>query len=87
MTVEAERLIALEDRNRHHEVRHAHEILSVLVLCRYISGDFVPNTETVACGFFKPDSLPPLMTGKTTREHIDLSFRALNDPHWSVPFD
>ena len=60
MTVEAQRLIALEDRNRHHEVRHAHEILSVLVLCRYISGDFAPNTETLACGFFDPDALPPL---------------------------
>ena len=87
MTVEAERLIALEDRNRHHERRHAHEILSVLVLCRYISGDFAPNTETLACGFFKPDRLPPLATGKTTREHIELSLRAFNDPDWRVLFD
>lgn len=87
MTVEAERLIALEDRNRHHEKRHAHEILSVLVLCRYISGAFVPNTETQDCGFFTPDNLPPLETAKTTREHIEMSFRALADPNWPVFFD
>lgn len=87
MTVEAERLIALEDRNRHHEVRHAHEICSILVLCRYISGDFVPNTETVACGFFSPDALPPLATGKTTPDHIRMSYEAFNDPHWPVFFD
>lgn len=87
MTVEAQRLIALEDRNRHHEVRHAHEILSVLVLCRYISGDFAPNTETLACGFFDPDALPPLAMGKTTREHILMSRDALNDPNWPVFFD
>lgn len=87
MVVEAERLIALEDRNRHHEVPHAHEILSVLVLCRYVSGSFIPNTETVDCGFFPLDGLPPLATGKTTRAHIQLSHEALKDPHWFVPFD
>ena len=87
MTVEAERLIALEDRNRHHERRHAHEILSVLVLCRYVSGAFVPNTETRDCGFFTPDNLPPLETAKTTRAHIEMSFKALADPHWPVFFD
>ena len=87
MVVEAERLIALEDRNRHHEERHAHEILSVLVLCRYISGEFQPNTETVDSGFFTLDNLPPLSTGKTTREHIELSYRAFNDPDWKVLFD
>ena len=87
MTVEAERLIALEDRNRHHPKRHAHEILSVLTLCRYVSGQFVPNTETLACGFFTTDDLPELDTGRTTREHIEMSFRALNDPHWPVFFD
>ena len=87
MTVEAERLIALEDRNRHHEKRHAHEILSVLVLCRYVSGAFVPNAETQDCGFFTPDNLPPLETAKTTREHIEMSFSALADPNWPVFFD
>lgn len=87
MTVEAERLIALEDRNRHHERRHAHEILSVLVLCRYVSGAFVPNAETQDCGFFTPDNLPPLETAKTTRAHIEMSFKALADPHWAVLFD
>ena len=87
MVVEAERLIALEDRNRHHADRHAHEILTVLVLCRYVSGEFVPNTETTDCGFFTPDRLPPLGTGRTTHEHIELSYRALEDPCWPVLFD
>ena len=87
MVVEAERLIALEDRNRHHPKRTAHEILSVLVLCRYVSGSFQPNTETVDSGFFTLDDLPPLGTGKTTREHIELSYKALNDPEWKVLFD
>jgi len=87
MVVEAERLIALEDRNRHHAVPHAHEICSVLVLCRYVSGAFAPNIETVDCGWFSPDDLPPLATGKTTPEHIDMSYKALKDPHWPVLFD
>ena len=37
--------------------------------------------------FFTMDNLPSLATGKTTREHIELSYRALNDPHWQVFFD
>ena len=87
MRVEAVRLIALEDRNRHHPVRHFHEICSILVLCEYISGDFVPNTETVACGWFPPDALPKLNEGKTTYEHVELCFRAAQDPNWQTLFD
>ncbi len=87
MTVEARRLIALEDRNRHHPVRHAHEICSILVLCDHVSGDFIPNTETVACGWFSRDALPTINEGKTTLEHIDLSFRAAADPEWQTIFD
>lgn len=87
MVVEAERLIALEDRNRHHEKPHAHEICSVLVLCQYVSGEFAPNAETVTCGFFPPDNLPPLATGKTTRAHIEMSFEASKDTNWPVFFD
>ena len=32
-----------------------------------IGGEFKPNTETDACGFFAPDDLPPLSLKRTTR--------------------
>lgn len=81
------RLIALLDRNRHHAVPHAHEILSAFVLCDYIGGAFKPNTETVDSRYFSPDALPPLAEGKTTPENIEMCFRAAADPHWTVICD
>lgn len=87
MEVRALRLIALQDRNRHHAKRTLHEICSVFVLCEYLSGAFVPNTETIASGFFSLDELPPLCEGKTTRAQIELCFRAATDPDWVTLFD
>lgn len=87
MTVRATRLIALQDRNRHHQKPTLHEICSVFVLCEYLSGAFVPNTETIASGFFPLDNLPPLCEGKTTRAQIELCFRAAADPGWKTLFD
>ena len=87
MEVRALRLIALQDRNRHHAKRTLHEICSVFVLCEYLSGAFVPNTETIASGFFSLNELPPLCEGKTTRAQIELCFRAAADPDWVPLFD
>ena len=90
MTVAPTRLIALHDYHRRNEskVRFPYCICKVFVLCDYISGEFVPNIETLDCGFFAPDEIPQaLATGKTTREQIDMCFRAADDPNWAVEFD
>ena len=90
MTVAPTRLIALHDYHRHNEstVRFPYCICKVFVLCEYVSGEFVPNIETLDCGFFAPDEIPQaLATGKTTREQIDMCFRAADDPNWAVEFD
>ena len=88
MAVRPLRVIALHD----HTTRNTHPFLfnvcTVFVLCEYVSGDFVPNIETVACGFFGPDEIPaPLANGKTTAEQIAMCFRAAADEHWAVEFD
>lgn len=84
MAVKPLKVIALLDRNRHHAVRHLHEITSVYVLCEYLSGDFAPNTETLSCDFFPPEHLPPLAENKTTRPMIEMCFQAAVDPHWQT---
>ena len=87
MTVRAARIIALQDRNRHHAQPTVHEICSVFVLCEYVSGSFAPNVETVGCGYFPLEALPELCEGKTTREQIEMCFRAAADPDWRTLFD
>lgn len=88
MIVEPLRVIALFDHNRRNEIYFPSNICSVYVLCRYISGDFSPNIETVACGFFGRDELPsPLAESKTTRDQIETCFRAAEDENREVLFD
>ena len=82
------RMIALQDHNRRNKTFFPSNICSCYVLCRYISGEFKPNLETVGCGFFSLDGLPvPLAESKTTREQIKLCFRAAEDKNWQVMFD
>ena len=65
-----------------------YNICKVFVLCEYVCGEFRPNIETLGCGFFAPDEIPEaLATGKTTREQIDMCFRAAVDERWNVEFD
>ena len=88
MMVEPVRVIALFDHNRRNHTNYPSNICSAYVLCEYRSGAFQPNLETIASGFFALDSIPePLATAKTTREQIELCFRAAEDENWQVIFD
>ena len=88
MVVEPIRVIALFDHNKRNHTNYPSNICSVYVLCEYRSGTFQPNPETIASGFFDHDSIPePLETRKTTKEQIDLCFRAAEDANWHVIFD
>ncbi|MBR2257436.1 MAG: NUDIX hydrolase N-terminal domain-containing protein [Blautia sp.] len=88
MHVEPLRVIALYDHNMRNGTIYPSNLCSVFVLCRYISGDFQPNLETVSCGFFGPDELPELLAeGKTNLEQIKMCFDAVEDENWKVIFD
>ncbi len=88
MNVEPVRVIALFDHNRRNGTFFPSNVCSAFVLCRYISGDFRPNLETVACGFFGPDELPEhLADGKSNREQIRMCFEASEEENWRPIFD
>ncbi len=88
MEVEPLRVIALFDHNKRNGTYYPSNVCSAFVLCKYISGSFRPNLETVACGFFGPDELPaPLAEGKSNREQILLCFQAAEDENWAIIFD
>ena len=81
------RLIAVQDRERHHPTPYLYGVCQLFVLCEALGGGFVPNLETLGSGWFSPASLPPLDLDKTTSEQIALCFTAHADPNWTVPFD
>ena len=88
MVVEPVRLIALYEHNKRNPNRYQFNICSVFVLCDYVSGAFVPNIETIGCGFFGPGEIPsPLALGKNTPEQIEVCFAAAKDENWRVVFD
>ncbi len=83
----AERVIAVQDRERHNQPRYAYRICKVFVLCSVLGGRFTPNSETVASGYFSPDELPPLATAKVNAEQIAMCFDASRDPNWRTRLD
>ena len=87
LEVTAERLIAVQDRNRHNTPQYAYGICKVFVLCKLLGGEFMPNSETTASGFFPMDELPPLSEAKNTASQIRLCFEAARDENWHIPFD
>ena len=88
MAVEPTRIIALFDHNSRNKIYHLSNICTAFVLCEYLSGSFVPNMETIGCGFFDLEHIPPnLAEEKTTREQIEICFRAAADANWQVIFD
>ena len=88
MEVEPVRLIALFDHNRRNGTFYPSNICSAFVLCRYISGEFQPNLETIDSKFFGPDELPKqLADGKSNREQIKMCFEASQEENWQLIFD
>lgn len=81
------RLIALQDRKKHHPAPCPYGVIKAFVLCEAQGGDFQPNVETSECGYFPLDALPPLSIGRNTPEQIRMCFDAHADPDWVARFD
>ena len=87
LDAEALSLIAVQDRDKHNWPEYAHKICKIFVLCRALGGQFTPNTETTASGYFALDGLPPLAENKNTAEQIKMCFEAYKAEHWTTLFD
>lgn len=87
LQVRPTRLIAVQDRNRHNTPPYAYGVCKIFVLCENLGGAFVPNSETIASGWFAADSLPALAREKCTPQQVALCFQAYQDPNWQPVFD
>lgn len=88
LDVEAVKLIALQNRNKHDKPVYAYGVWKVFVLCKRIGGEFVENIETTEIQYFGLNELPDnLAEEKCTKEQIEMCFKAKEDANWQVQFD
>lgn len=88
LDVRNQKIIAIQDRNKHNTPSYAYGICKVFVLCELLGGEFKENTETTEIKYFSLDEIPQnLANEKTSMEQIEMCFRALNDSNWQTEFD
>lgn len=86
--VKADRMIAVQDRNKHNLPIYAYGVVKIFIQCSMIDGAFMENIETTETKYFGREELPePLAEEKTSKEQILMCFDAYNAEHWQVLFD
>lgn len=84
----AERIIAVQDRDRHNLPKYAYGICKIFVLCSVSGGSFAENPETTEFDYFAQTNLPELALEKNTKEQISMCFDAYQKgEQWTVLFD
>jgi ADP-ribose pyrophosphatase YjhB (NUDIX family) len=68
--VRARRLLALWDKARHNTGPFLNAVYKVGIACDLLGGSARPSVETLAAGWFPPDALPELSTGRITAAQI-----------------
>ncbi len=87
LTVSADRIIAVQDREKHNLPVYAYKVCKIFVLCSVLDGEFTENTETIGSGYFAEDELPGLAGEKNNEEQIKMCFEAYRDADWQTLFD
>ena len=76
LEVVPERVIAVQDREKHNLPRYAYGVCKIFVLCSAVGGAFRENSETLGFDYFAEDCLPVLAEEKNTKEQIRMCFDA-----------
>lgn len=87
LDVRAERIIAVQDRNKHNLPVYAYGICKIFVLCSLIGGHFESNIETTGFDYFTLDDLPPLAEEKNNSKQVKMCFEAHENDNWQIKFD
>ena len=88
LDVEVEKIIAIQDRNKHNKPIYAYGVCKIFSQCKILSGEFVENIETTETRFFGKDELPKnLAKEKVNKEQIEMCFEAFKDENWKTKFD
>lgn len=87
LDVTADKIIAVQDRNKHNLPMYAYGVCKIFVLCSVLGGKFISNIETTGSAYFAENDLPELAAEKNTKEQIAMCFNAYKDKNWVTVFD
>ena len=88
LDVQADSIIAIQDRAKHNLPLYAYGICKIFVLCSVVGGYFRENIETTGFDYFSEDDLPELSTEKNNEEQIKMCFEAYRaGDKWKTWFD
>ena len=87
LDVHAEKVIAVQDRNKHNLPPYAYGICKIFIQCSVLGGKFKENIETQAAEYFAENELPELAIEKTSKEQVELCFKAYYADYWETQFD
>lgn len=87
LTVTADRVVAVQDREKHNLPVYAYKVCKIFVQCSVVGGAFEDNIETVGSAYFSLEELPDLAEEKVNGEQIAMCFEAYRNPQWDVCFD
>lgn len=83
----ATRLLAVYDRQQWPHPPHPNYTYKLFFLCEITGGAPTTSIETNGVGWFGPDELPELSTGRTLPEQIMRLFELAAHPEWPTDFD
>lgn len=87
LDVKAERIIAIQDANKHNIIKLPFGVCKIFVLCSVLGGKFEDNIETTDARYFYLNELPELDELRTTKEQAEMCYNAYKDEDWKVEFE
>ncbi len=87
LDAKAIKIIAIQDGNKHNTIC-PYGMCVIFILCEVIGGSFKENIETTEIEYFALNNLPDnLSEERSTKEQIEMCFKAYTDENWQVQFD
>ena len=87
LDVVIDRLIAVQDREKHNEPAYVYKVVKIFYLCHAVGGSFTSNIETSDSRYFSEEEIPPLADEKCNEEQVIMCFQAYRNSEWKVQFD
>lgn len=84
---QAQKLLAIYDRNRHGHPPARHHAYKLFFQCRLLGGTAVTSIETEAAEFFAEHELPDLSLSRVVPQQLMRMFEHYRHPDWPTDFD
>ena len=87
LNVVIEKVIAVQDREKHNNPIYSWRICKIFLQCVLIGGNFSKNSETISASWFNEKNLPKLAKEKSSEGQIKMCFKAFKSKKWKTLID